>query len=72
MKKCCMTREAFDDLMRKEGCIEHHTATVRGYISRRSKLYAVAEYSGKYGEGYTILKPNYASTRYSYITYYTK
>jgi hypothetical protein len=50
---------------------EHHTASARGYISRKSAG-VVSKYSGKYGTGYTIGRPRYDTTQYVYLTYYVK
>jgi hypothetical protein len=41
----------------------------RGYVSRKTNGHA-ASYKGKYGSGYCVYRPNWESTRYSYITYY--
>jgi hypothetical protein len=42
----------------------------RGYVSRKGKVTAAHPYKGKYGIGYCVYRPNWESTRYSYITYY--
>ena len=46
-----------------------HTSYVREYVSRKSGPY-VRPYDGKFGQGYAVLSPNWASSKYSYITYY--
>ena len=47
----------------------HHTATRRGYISR--KLPGVVEmYSGRYGDGYIIIRPRRDTTQYVTYEYY--
>ena len=46
-----------------------HTSYVRTYVSRKSGAY-VRPYKGKFGTGYAVLRPNWESSRYSYITYY--
>ena len=48
---------------------ERHTSYVRRYVSRVTGP-EVIEYKGRFGEGYAVLRPNWDSTRYSYITYY--
>lgn len=72
MKKWLMRIDDAEYMFMKEGRRKHHVATVRTYVSRRTHLYDVAEYEGKYGKGYTILLPNWQSSRYSYIAYYVK
>ena len=51
-------------------CYEHHTATIRQYVSRRltAPLYEV--YDGKFGKGFRELIPNWDSSRYSYVRYW--
>lgn len=68
----------------KQGYKEHHTATVRRYVGRRPYKAHEAEfpnedgygffepYKGRFGEGFALYQPNWDSTMYSYITYYTK
>ena len=48
---------------------KYHTSLKRGYVSRKCKGY-VHEYSGKFGNGFIHLTPNWDSTQYCYITYY--
>lgn len=69
------TRISFWELsnLLHEGKIkEHHTALIRGYVSRRQKVEDITAtpYKGRYGAGYIIDYPNYESTRYSLRTYY--
>ena len=45
------------------------TSMWRGYVSRKTNGH-VASYKGVYGVGYCVYKPNWDSTRYSFITYY--
>jgi hypothetical protein len=53
------------------GYKRHHTSYIRQYVSRKGDT--VAElYSGRFGEGYKVLSPNWRSTQYSFITYYVK
>jgi hypothetical protein len=42
----------------------------RGYVSRKGKVSTAYPYKGKYGSGYCVYRPNWESTRYSFITYY--
>ena len=50
---------------------EHHTASKRGYISR--KIDGIIEpYTGKFGKGFVILQPRFDTTQYIYITYYIR
>ena len=53
----------------KRTCKHHHTATFRGYVSRKSEG-IVSEYEGKFGKGYIIDLPNWDSTRYAYRSYW--
>lgn len=47
----------------------HHTASRRGYVSRRSSG-KVEEYNGRFGNGYIIVRPRWDTTQYVYIEYY--
>lgn len=47
----------------------HHTASRRGYVSRKSSGHVEA-YSGRFGRGYIVITPRYDTTRYVNITYY--
>lgn len=53
----------------KATCKYHHTSTFSGYISRKCKG-IVSQYEGKFGKGYTIDRPNWDSSRYSYREYW--
>ena len=46
------------------------TSMWRGYVSRKDKVTAVHPYKGKYGSGFCVYRPNWDSTRYSFVTYY--
>ena len=49
----------------------HHTATARGYVSRRSGAdHPIEPYKGKFGEGYKIYSPRWDTTRFCNVTYY--
>lgn len=43
----------------------------RGYVSRKTTGY-VAPYKGRYGTGFCVYRPNWESTRYSFVTYYVE
>ena len=47
----------------------HHTASRRGYESRKSQG-RVEPYNGKFGNGYILITPRYDTTRYVSVTYY--
>lgn len=47
----------------------HHTASRRGYVSRKSSG-TVEPYSGKFGTGYVVISPRYDTTQYVNIAYY--
>ena len=49
----------------------HHTASRRGYESRKGKGH-VEEYNGKFGKGFVLVEPRYDTTQYVSITYYIK
>ena len=50
----------------------HHTATARGYVSRRisAEDYPREPYNGRYGKGYKIYSPRWDTTQYCNVTYY--
>jgi hypothetical protein len=54
----------------KATCIEHHTAWMRGYVSRKKPEGIIEPYKGRFGEGYTVKTPSWQSTAYCHITYY--
>ena len=47
----------------------HHTATRRGYESRKGDGH-VEEYNGRFGKGYIAITPRWDTTCYVYVTYY--
>lgn len=51
-------------------CKYHHTASMRGYVSRKKLDGIKKPYSGKFGKGYVIIKPRFDSTQYCYVEYY--
>ena len=50
----------------------HHTATAKGYVSRKGIDRLAEEYHGRYGDGYIVRRPRWDTTYYHYITYYIK
>ena len=57
------------ELINNPDYYEHHTASRRGYLSRKSEQ-QVEEYSGKFGKGFILVTPRYDTTQYVYVTYY--
>lgn len=57
------------ELMKNKDYRVHHTASRRGYESRKSQG-RVEPYNGKYGNGYILITPRYDTTRYVSVTYY--
>lgn len=49
--------------------VKHHTASRRGYVSRKGNG-IVEEYAGRFGAGYVLISPRWDSTRYVDVTYY--
>lgn len=47
----------------------HHTASRRGYVSRRTEG-KVERYEGRFGKGYIISLPRWDTTQYVTIKYY--
>ena len=76
--KLCKTEEerekvryAIDcDMLGESPLKEHHTASARGYVSRKGTGYAEA-YRGRFGIGIVRHSPRMDSTSYHYKTYYT-
>lgn len=54
--------------MKKE-YIYHHTSLTRGYVSVKTDGIK-ADYTGRFGTGYTVKRNNPDSTRYCYVDYY--
>lgn len=50
----------------------HHTASARGYISRRWIDRPAEPYQGRFGTGYIVRRPRWDTTRYHWVTYYIK
>lgn len=55
----------------KLGYREHHTATERGYISRKID-HVTTEYNGRFGSGYKVHYPRFDTNNFHYVTYYVK
>lgn len=49
----------------------HHTASRRGYISRKCEG-QIEHYNERFGEGYIIVTPRWDTTQYVDIAYYIK
>lgn len=49
----------------------HHTATGRGYVSRKCDG-IVETYSGHFGTGYIIKVPRFDTSNYCYIEYWVR
>lgn len=64
-----MTREMLNAMVAEGKLQVHHTASRRGYISRKSEG-KVEEYTGKFGTGYVLLTARWDTTNYCYVTYY--
>ena len=58
------------DMLGEEVLTEHHTASARGYVSRKGTGYTEA-YKGRFGIGIVRHSPRWDSTSYHYKTYYT-
>ena len=59
------------ELTTNENYYMHHTASRRGYESRKTEGH-VEEYNGKYGTGFIIVRPRRDTTRYVTIEYYIR
>ena len=76
--RLCKTEEERDsvryavacDMMGESPLTEHHTASARGYVSRKSSGYTEA-YKGRFGIGVVRHSPRRDTTQYHYVTYYT-
>lgn len=66
-----ITYEELREMVKGGELTEHHTATKRGYYSRKKEP-MVETYKGRFGEGYKVTSSNGESTRYMFITYYIK
>lgn len=53
------------------GYTVHHTASTRGYVSRKGDG-VIKPYHGRFGDGFVHIQPRFDTTRYVYVTYYIK
>lgn len=68
MKKIT-TREELEAMAAAGQLVEHHTASRRGYVSRRGNG-IIEEYAGRFGAGYVLVTPRWDTTVYVNVTYY--
>ena len=66
-----ITYKELMDMVNAGEVTEHHTATQRGYYSRKREP-MIETYKGRFGEGYKVTSCNMESTKYIFITYYIK
>lgn len=52
--------------------IAHHTASRRGYASRKNPDGHVESYAGKFGRGYVRILPRWDTTQYVTVEYYVE
>ena len=57
--------------MYKNGYVEHHTALMRGYVSRK-KRYVIKPYIGRFGIGFKVLQTMFETTQYVRCTYFVQ
>ena len=69
--KRCSTPQNIKNLAEAGKLVLSHTSTIRRYCYRTGEGY-VETYSGQFGKGYCLIEPNWRSTKYSYVTYYTQ
>lgn len=50
----------------------HHSATARGYVSRKGIDRPAEEYHGRFGDGYIVRRPRFDTTQYHTVDYYIK
>ncbi len=67
----CKTPNEIDKMVSAGKLRRLHTSYFRGYVSRRGAGYAIS-YKGKFGEGYKLLSPCWASSQYAFVTYFVK
>lgn len=67
-----ITFSELTELVKNGTLYEHHSAYFSGYVSRTLKEddLVAYPYKGHFGTGYTLDKPNWESSRFSYRTYY--
>ena len=54
----------------ESACRYHHTASRRGYMSRKNPRGTIDFYRGKFGKGYVVLRPRWDTSNYIYVDYY--
>lgn len=66
-----MLRKELSKLL-QEGKVRYHSASCRGYVSRKSNLdeLQAEPYKGKYGEGWIVYCPFFKTTQYCKKEYY--
>ena len=64
-----MTKTELETLEAQGAVRRIHTSYHRSYVSRKIDG-VVTPYSGMFGSGYVLMEPNWASTTYSFITYF--
>lgn len=69
-----MNQQEFDSFCATHHLAYHHSSTVRGYVSRKMPCdnFCVEFYTGRFGEGLKVYYPNYTSTRYCKVSYFTR
>jgi len=69
-----MNQNEFDRFCKIHHLTYHHTAYSRGYVSRKTAIdnYHVEFYSGRFGEGLKVYYPNWDSTGYCRVSYFTR
>ena len=58
-------------IIRNLGFEYHHTATERGYVSRK-KDYVIKPYIGRFGIGFKVLQPRFDTSQYIDCTYFVQ
>ncbi len=51
-------------------CVYHHSATRRGYVSRKVLEPEAEPYSGRFGRGYIVRLPRWDTTQYVTVDYF--
>lgn len=52
--------------------VYHHSATRRGYVSRKVLDPEAEPYSGRFGRGYVVRLPRWDTTQYVTVDYYVE
>ncbi len=57
----------------KSGHTLHHTASSRGYVSRKADSpVEFRTYKGKFGEGYAVYTPRWDTTQFCNVEYWVR